>query len=110
MHSSGKIISSKTTRSGAKPLINPVLFPADTGNTPYLAPQILVNVDHSRHDPVQKRLIMRGDHQAAFKALQKALEQNDRLDVQMVGGLVQQQNVRVRREHLGQRRAARLAA
>jgi acyl-CoA reductase-like NAD-dependent aldehyde dehydrogenase len=33
--------------AGAKPLINPVLFPADTGDTAYLAPQILVNVDHS---------------------------------------------------------------
>ena len=29
---------------GAKPLINPAQFPADTGNTAYLAPQILVGV------------------------------------------------------------------
>ncbi len=33
--------------AGAKPLIDPGLFPADTGETAYLAPQILVNVDHS---------------------------------------------------------------
>jgi acyl-CoA reductase-like NAD-dependent aldehyde dehydrogenase len=33
--------------AGAKPLIDPTLFPADTGDTAYLAPQILVNVDHS---------------------------------------------------------------
>ncbi len=33
--------------AGAKPLIDPSLFPADTGETAYLAPQILVNVDHS---------------------------------------------------------------
>ena len=32
--------------AGAKPLIDPALFPADDGGA-YLAPQILVNVDHS---------------------------------------------------------------
>ncbi len=33
--------------AGAKPLIDPTLFPRDTGEDAYLAPQILVNVDHS---------------------------------------------------------------
>lgn len=33
--------------AGATALIDPALFPADTGETAYLAPQILVNVDHS---------------------------------------------------------------
>ena len=32
---------------GAKALIDPKLFPADTGETAYLAPQILIDVDHS---------------------------------------------------------------
>jgi acyl-CoA reductase-like NAD-dependent aldehyde dehydrogenase len=32
--------------AGAKPLIDPAAFPADDGGA-YLAPQILVNVDHS---------------------------------------------------------------
>lgn len=32
--------------AGAKPLVDPSLFPADTGDSAYLAPQILVNVDH----------------------------------------------------------------
>ncbi len=31
---------------GAKPLIDPALFPADDGETAYLAPQILVDVNH----------------------------------------------------------------
>ena len=31
---------------GAKALIDPKLFPADKAGSPYLAPQILVNVDH----------------------------------------------------------------
>ncbi len=32
---------------GATPLIDPALFPADDGQGTYLAPQILVNVDHT---------------------------------------------------------------
>lgn len=32
---------------GARALIDPKLFPADREGTPYLAPQVLVNVDHS---------------------------------------------------------------
>ncbi len=34
-------------RKGAKALIDPALFPAAKEGTPYLAPQVLVNVDHS---------------------------------------------------------------
>jgi acyl-CoA reductase-like NAD-dependent aldehyde dehydrogenase len=34
-------------KAGAKALIDPKLFPADKTGTPYLAPQVLVNVDHS---------------------------------------------------------------
>ena len=33
--------------AGAKPCVDPGLFPADTGKSAYLAPQILVDVDHS---------------------------------------------------------------
>ena len=33
--------------AGAKALVDPGLFPADTGDSAYLAPQILVDVDHS---------------------------------------------------------------
>jgi len=32
--------------AGARPLIDPALFPADTGEGPYLMPQILVDVTH----------------------------------------------------------------
>jgi acyl-CoA reductase-like NAD-dependent aldehyde dehydrogenase len=34
-------------KTGAKPLIDPKSFPADKPGTPYLAPQVLVDVDHS---------------------------------------------------------------
>jgi len=33
--------------AGARPVIDPKRFPADTGDTAYLAPQILVDVDHA---------------------------------------------------------------
>ncbi len=34
-------------QAGARALIDPGLFPADADGTPYLAPQVLVDVDHS---------------------------------------------------------------
>ncbi len=34
-------------KQGAKALIDPARFPANKAGTPYLAPQVLVNVDHS---------------------------------------------------------------
>ncbi|CAG8438896.1 6684_t:CDS:10 [Diversispora eburnea] len=34
-------------KQGAKPLIDVSLFPEDKKNTPYMAPQVLVNVNHS---------------------------------------------------------------
>lgn len=33
--------------AGARPLVDPGLFPADTGDSAYLAPQILTGVDHA---------------------------------------------------------------
>ena len=33
--------------AGATPLVDAKLFPADTGDTAYLAPQVLTGVDHS---------------------------------------------------------------
>ena len=38
---------SEAVSAGAKPLIDPALFPRDDGSDAYLAPQILVDVDHS---------------------------------------------------------------
>jgi acyl-CoA reductase-like NAD-dependent aldehyde dehydrogenase len=33
-------------KQGAKALIDPKTFPADKANTPYLSPQVLIDVDH----------------------------------------------------------------
>jgi acyl-CoA reductase-like NAD-dependent aldehyde dehydrogenase len=37
----------EAVKAGAKPLVDPARFPADDGQGPYVAPQILVGVDHS---------------------------------------------------------------
>ncbi|MEN3975819.1 aldehyde dehydrogenase family protein [Emcibacter sp. SYSU 3D8] len=37
----------EAVKQGASALLNPAHFPADAAGTPYLAPQILVNVDHA---------------------------------------------------------------
>ncbi len=37
----------RAVAAGATPLIDPKLFPADTGDSAYLAPQVLTGVDHS---------------------------------------------------------------
>ena len=37
----------EAVRGGARPLIDSGMFPADQTGTPYLAPQVLVDVDHS---------------------------------------------------------------
>ncbi|MBL8575189.1 MAG: aldehyde dehydrogenase family protein [Hyphomicrobiaceae bacterium] len=45
-----KIVRDQTAEAlakGAKPLIDPALFPADAAGTAYLMPQVLVDVDHS---------------------------------------------------------------
>jgi acyl-CoA reductase-like NAD-dependent aldehyde dehydrogenase len=39
--------TAEAVAAGAKTLIDPSRFPADAEGTPYLAPQILVDVDHS---------------------------------------------------------------
>jgi acyl-CoA reductase-like NAD-dependent aldehyde dehydrogenase len=39
--------AAEAIEAGAKPLIDPARFPADTGETAYLAPQILTGVNHS---------------------------------------------------------------
>lgn len=56
---------------GARPLVDPGLFPADTGDTAYLAPQILTGVDHSMRvmteesfGPVVGIMPVRDDEQA----------------------------------------------
>ena len=69
MKSGGKY--SEALDDGARALIDPALFPRDTGQDAYLAPQILVDVDHSMrimHDesfgPVVGIMKVGGDEEA----------------------------------------------
>jgi len=59
------------TKAGAKALIDAKTFPADTPGTPYMAPQVLVDVDHSMDvmteesfGPVVGIMKVTGDEQA----------------------------------------------
>ncbi|MCB2099647.1 MAG: aldehyde dehydrogenase family protein [Rhodobacterales bacterium] len=40
-------VTAAAVAAGARALIDPALFPADAPGTPYLAPQVLVDVDHT---------------------------------------------------------------
>jgi len=58
-------------RHGARALVDPKLFPSSVAGTPYLAPQVLVDVDHSMRvmteesfGPVVGIMRVRGDDQA----------------------------------------------
>src|SRR5512133_2929748 len=47
-----------------------------------------VDLDHLTDDAVQELPIVRGHDQRTFEALEKALQPENRLDIEMVGGFV----------------------
>ena len=65
---------------------------------------------HVRRDPVEEEAIMADHHRAAGEVLQRGLQRRQRLDVEVVGRLVEQQEVRAFLQHLGQVHAVALAA
>jgi acyl-CoA reductase-like NAD-dependent aldehyde dehydrogenase len=63
--------TAEAVRAGARALIDPKAFAADKAGTPYLAPQVLVDVDHSMRvmteesfGPVVGIMKVQGDHEA----------------------------------------------
>lgn len=46
--------TAEAVRAGARALLDPASFPADRPGTPYLAPQVLVDVDHSMRVMVEE--------------------------------------------------------
>jgi acyl-CoA reductase-like NAD-dependent aldehyde dehydrogenase len=63
--------TAEAVAAGATPLVDPALFPADTGDTAYLAPQVLTGVDHSMRvmteesfGPVVGIMPVKGDEEA----------------------------------------------
>src|SRR3569832_392988 len=63
-----------------------------------------------RRDAVEEPAIMADDDGAAGEVLPRLFERAQRLDVEIVGGLVEQQEVRTGAQHLGKMHAGALAA
>ncbi len=61
-------------------------------------------------DAVEEPAVVADDHGAAGEILQRLLERAQRLDVEVVGRLVEQQQVGARAQHLGEMHAVALAA
>ncbi len=63
---------------------------------------LVVHVDDVGGHIVQEAVVMGDHHHAALESLQEALQPARGQDVQVVGGLIEQQGVGLRREGLGQ--------
>src|SRR5882724_9683605 len=61
-------------------------------------------------DAVEEPAVMADDHGAAGKILQRLFERAQGIDVEIVGGLVEQQDIGAGFEHFGQMHAVALAA
>src|SRR3954467_6674893 len=66
--------------------------------------------EHVRRDAVEEPAIVADDHSAAGEILQRLLQRAQRIDVEIVGRLVEQQHVGTGLEHLGKMHAVALAA
>ena len=69
-----------------------------------------LELDDSIHRPIEQRAVVRDEHDSALDGEQEALEQVEPGEVQVVGRLVQQEDVEPREQDRGERRAALLAA
>src|SRR5580704_6465579 len=61
-------------------------------------------------NPVEEPAVVRDDHGAAGEGHQRLLERTQRLDVEIVGGLIQEKDVAAGFEHLGEMYPVALAA
>ena len=69
-----------------------------------------LELEHRRADRLQEPAVVGDEHDRRVELDERLLEPLQRLDVEMVGGLVQQQHVRARGERAGQRGARQLPA
>ena len=65
---------------------------------------------HVRRDPIQEPAIVADDHGTAGEVQQRLFERAQRIDVEIVGRLVEQQQVAAAPQQLGQMDAVALAA
>jgi hypothetical protein len=70
---------------------------------------VLIELQHRGHDPVEEGAVVGDDHHAA-PAQHVGLEALQPVEVQVVGGLVEQDQVEAGQQHGGQRHPGRLAA
>src|SRR6202040_2498665 len=63
-----------------------------------------------RGDTVQKPAIVADDHGATGKVLQRLLERTQRIDIEIVGRLVEQEDIGAGFEHFGEMHAVAFAA
>src|SRR6202162_5062298 len=66
--------------------------------------------EHVGRDAVEEPAIVADDDGAAGKILQRLLERAQRIDVEVVGGLVEEEQIGARLEHLGEMHAVALTA
>ena len=73
---------------------------------------VRVALEHQqvRRDAVEEPAVMADDHRAAGEALERVLERAQRVDVEVVRGLVEQQQVGAAAQQLGEVQAVALAA
>ena len=69
-----------------------------------------VNPHSGLGEVFEKTPVMADENEGRAQAAEFLLQPFDRGQIEMVGGLVEQQHVRLGRQHAGQRRAPRLAA
>src|SRR5690349_7477071 len=65
---------------------------------------------HVRRDPVEKEAVVADDDGAAGEILERLLERAQRIDIEIVGRLVEEKDVRARAQHFRQMHAVPLAA
>src|ERR671916_14212 len=94
---------------GAQLLVAPRLVLAEVAlEPPHLA--LALEREDVGGDAVEEPAVVADDHGAAGIGLQRVLERPQGVDVQVVGGLVEQQDVAAGAQHLGQVHAVALAA
>jgi hypothetical protein len=64
--------------------------------------RLVVHIEDVGRDVVQKSMVVRDHDHGPGKSLEELLQPSDGEDVQMVGRLVQKEDVGIAREHLGQ--------
>src|SRR5205823_14958716 len=87
----------------------PLLAPRVPG-TGEEAPAAGLELEHGRADGLEEPAVVRDEHHRGVDRREALLEPLEGGDVEVVGGLVQEQQPRVAGEGTGQRRARQLAA